>query len=599
MPPSLDLKLEVASSHKTVTAASILVSTLDKLGVTKAFGVSGGAIAAIWHSFSTSPIDVVHCRHETGAVFAATEYHFSSHEPVAVFTTSGPGLTNALTGLLSARDEGAKVILISPISPAANRTRWLIQETTFSTMPADLYRSGPLFHFASIIEDPAQLSQTMVQLAAGLRQPGGFMAHLAVPPSVQSASIECAYTGNVIGLAPNTSHMSLSPDSVKRYADLLLDGPTAIWVGFGARHAAEQVRELAIRLQARVICSPRGKGVFPENHPLFIGVTGMGGHDLVTTELAEIAPQHILVLGSRLGEPSSFYDARLTPGVSFIHVDIDPAVPGVSYPTVPTEAVCTEIGSFLTALLTHIPERSPYSLAQPTADQPTGSSLISTQLSLPLAANNHDRVRPQYLMKLIQARLIDPDVATLLADSGNSFVWTTHYLQFHRPNQYRVSTGVGSMGHAAAGVLGSAIALKNTSNAGSTPSSYKKAVAIVGDGAMLMNNEINTAVHHSAPALWIVLNDGRYNMCAQGMETLGLTGDATLPTVDFARFAIAQGATGLQAKNERQLEIALEAAIASTGPCVLDVWIDPTLRPPSDNRNSGLKRQMVFPQTPS
>ena len=142
------------------------------------------------------------------------------------------------------------------------------------------------------------------------------------------------------------------------------------------------------------------------------------------------------------------------------------------------------------------------------------------------------------------------------------------------------------MGHAAAGVLGAAIA-------------SKKAVAVVGDGAMLMNNEINTAVHCGAPALWIVLNDGRYNMCDQGMETLGLTADATLPAVDFSRFAIAQGATGLQAKNERQLETALEAAIASTGPCVLDVWIDPTLRPPSDNRNSGLKRQMVFPQTPS
>ena len=585
--PSLDLTLEGASSHKTITASSALVSSLHKLGVTKVFGVSGGAIAAIWHSFSTSAIEVIHCRHETGAVFAATEYHFASDEPVAVFTTSGPGLTNALTGLLAARDEGAKVILISPFSPAANRTRWLIQETTFSTMPADLYRSGPLFHFASVIEDPAQLNQTTVQLAAGLRRLGGFMAHLAVPPSVQSALIDRVPTRQVTASMLNPSQLSLSPASVKRYADLLLSGPTVIWVGFGARQAAQQVRELAIRLQARVICSPRGKGIFPENHPLFGGVTGMGGHDWVAAELAKIAPQHILVLGSRLGETSSFYDSRLTPSVSFIHVDIDPAVPGVSYPMVPTEAVCTEIGRFLTALLTHIPDHFPARLSEssPTAEPPTANASISNQ-GLLLTANSHGRVRPQYLMQLIQTRLIDPAAAILLADSGNSFVWTTHYLQFTRPGQYRVSTGVGSMGHAAAGVLGAAIA-------------SKKAVAVVGDGAMLMNNEINTAVHCGAPALWIVLNDGRYNMCDQGMETLGLTADATLPAVDFSRFAIAQGATGLQAKNERQLETALEAAIASTGPCVLDVWIDPTLRPPSDNRNSGLKRQMVFPQTPS
>lgn len=600
MSSGLEFNREVAPPHPRMTAASALVSGLSQLGVTKVFGVSGGAIAAIWHSFSTSAIEVVHCRHETGAVFAATEYHFASNEPVAVFTTSGPGLTNALTGILAARDEGAKVILISPFSSAPNRTRWLIQETTFSTLPADCYRPGPLFHFASILEDPAQLNQTLVQLAAGFRRPNGFIAHLAIPPAVQSASIDHALSialrETVTALVAQTSSLAIAAGSVKRYAELLLTGPTAIWVGFGARHAAAQVRQLATRLEARVICSPRGKGVFPENHPLFMGVTGMGGHDIAATKLAAIAPRHILVVGSRLGESSSFYDARLTPGVSFIHVDIDPAVPGVSYPTVPTEAVCADIGSFLTALLVHIPARRPPGQAPPTTSPLTDERApASTEASRPATANRHGRVRPPYLMEIIQTQLIDPAVAILLADSGNAFVWATHYLQFSQPGQYRLSTGVGSMGHTAAGVLGAALALKKSPNA----NLGKKAVAIVGDGAMLMNNEINTAVHYSAPAIWIVLNDGRYNMCAQGMETLGLTADATIPAVDFACFAIAQGAMGLRVENEPQLESAIAAAITSPGPCVIDVWIDPDLRPPADNRNRGLKRQMVFPQPPS
>jgi acetolactate synthase-1/2/3 large subunit len=453
----------------------------------------------------------------------------------------------------------------------------LIQETTVSTMPAGLYRSGSPFHFASIIEDPAQLPQTRIQLAAGLARPGGFVAHIALPTSVQSAPI-----AKMSHFQFQTPILELSAASVERYVDLLLNDSVAIWVGFGARHAADKVRELAKRLQAPVICSPRGKGIFPEDDPLFFGVTGIGGHETTAVAIAQLAPKHILVLGSRLGEASSFYDSRLTPNISFIHVDIDPAVPGVSYPAVPTVPVCTEIGSFLTAILSHIPDRLINNKLS------NGSlSLAKAGHSTLAARDDSHRVRPQYLMQVIQSKIVDHSEATLLADSGNSFIWTTHYLKFAAPRRYRVSTGVGSMGHAAAGVLGAALALKG------------KAVAVLGDGAMLMINEINTAVHCSAQAVWIVLNDARYNMCAQGMETLGLTADATIPEVDFASFASDQGAMGIRVENERQLEAAIDQAMSTTRPCVLDVLIDPDLRPPSDNRNRGLKSQMVFPNKPT
>jgi thiamine pyrophosphate-dependent acetolactate synthase large subunit-like protein len=556
-----------------LTASLALVTALSELGVTKAFGISGGAMAALWHSLSMSPIDVIHCRHETGAAFAAIEYHFAAGEPVVVFTTSGPGLTNALTGMLAAHDEGAKIILISAFSSAPKRGRWLIQETTVSTLPADLYKSGSLFHFASIIENPTQLAQSRIQLAAGLSQPGGFIAHIALPTSVQSAPV-----AKMAHSQFQRPILELSAASIKPYVEPLLNGSVAIWVGFGARHASEQVRELAKRLQAPVICSPRGKGIFPEDDPLFIGVTGIGGHETAAVAIAQLAPKHILVLGSRLGEASSFYDPRLTPAVSFIHVDIDPAVPGVAYPDVTTVPVCAEIDSFLTAILSRIPD-------QPSSRNPSDGSLSLAKVgySTLLAHDDSCRVRPQYLMQVIQNKIVDHSAAILLADSGNSFIWTTHYLKFVTPQRYRVSTGVGSMGHAAAGVLGAAIALNG------------KAVAVLGDGAMLMTNEINTAVHCGAQAVWIVLNDARYNMCAQGMATLGLTADASIPEVNFASFAIAQGAMGIRVENERQLESAVEQAMSTTRPCLLDVLIDPDLRPPSDNRNSVLKSQMVFP----
>ena len=180
-------------------------------------------------------------------------------------------------------------------------------------------------------------------------------------------------------------------------------------------------------------------------------------------------------------------------------------------------------------------------------------------------------------MAAIQRVAVDGHNCLVLAESGNSFAWATHSLRFKEAGRYRVSTGVGSMGHCAAGVVGAALA-------GSRP-----AVAIVGDGAMLMNNEINTAVKVGAPAVWVVLNDSRYNMCEQGMASLGLEADAAIPEVDFAMLAKAMGAAGEIVESELDLDRALETALLAKRPYVLDIRIDPTRPAPSMARNRGLR----------
>src|SRR4051812_43826593 len=121
------------------TLAHTLVDALLQLGVRQAFGVSGGAMATLWHALSASRLQVCHFRHESGAAFAAAEASLASSRPVLVFTTTGPGLTNALTGLMAARCEGAKVIAVSACSSAPSRGRFAIQETSEATMPAGLY----------------------------------------------------------------------------------------------------------------------------------------------------------------------------------------------------------------------------------------------------------------------------------------------------------------------------------------------------------------------------------------------------------------------------------------------------------------------------
>jgi thiamine pyrophosphate-dependent acetolactate synthase large subunit-like protein len=552
------------ASPASLTVAEGLTKALRSLGVVHAFGVCGGAQALLWAAFSRH-LEVLHFRHECGAAFAATEAHFVSGRPVVVFTTTGPGITNALTGMLAARSEGAKLVLVSAYASAPSRGRGGIQETSGYTMPTSaLFEPGPWFDDAVILETPDQLPQVMRRIAAGFARTGAYVAHITIPNAVQGAPL----SQNLPKLTGTSVGPAVSRLAIARCVELLSSGPFAIWAGFGARGAAPALRELAERAGAPVLCSPRAKGVFPEDHPLFVGVTGMGGHTgAAVAYLREQAPRRVLVLGTRLGEPTSFWNPGLVPEGGFIHVDIDSSVPGVAYPQAETYAVQADVGDFLAELLRAWPAvgvKSTLSLPRPHPVHP--------------AAGDTGRVRPDVLMGAIQRSVVDGSDAVVLAESGNSFTWATNYLRFAQPQRYRVSTNLGSMGHAATGVLGAAI-------------DGRRAVAIVGDGAMLMNSEVNTAVKGQLPVLWIVLNDGRYNMCYQGMAALDMAGvaDAVFPSVDFAMLARAMGADGARVDSEGALEAALAKAMSSTGPFVLDVIIDADQIAPTRGRNEGLR----------
>jgi thiamine pyrophosphate-dependent acetolactate synthase large subunit-like protein len=299
----------------------------------------------------------------------------------------------------------------------------------------------------------------------------------------------------------------------------------------------------------------------------------LGGHGSVFSYVQQQPPLRTLVLGTRLGEPTCFWNPLLVPPGGFIHVDIDPSVPGVAYPNAETFAVQSDIKAFVKALLQH---------EHLIASSAATASWLPRPESLEITEAPDSPVRPEVLMEAIQKVVVEGSDAIVLAECGNSFLWTTHLLRFAQTNRYRISTGVGAMGQAVAGVVGAAAAR------------HGKAVAIVGDGAMLMNNEINTAVKYQAPAVWIVLNDARYNMSHQGMAMLKLSGaDATIPETDFAMIARGMGAEAIRINRESDLISALEQAMAATGPIVLDVIIDPDRRAPSKGRNQGLASQGV------
>jgi acetolactate synthase-1/2/3 large subunit len=550
--------------------AHTLLDALEAMGVQRAFGVMGGALVPFYSALLRSSMSVVHFRHESGAAFAATEASLAAGAPTLVFATTGPGLTNALTGTINARWEGAKIVLVSGTTPRARRGRFALQESHERALGACLYGPNGPFDEAASIDDPAELPRVIHLLERGFSSRRGFVAHLGIPLHVQAARAPCRPTklaGARWGdIAPSTE---IVDEVLARLRE-----PFALWLGFGARHAAGPIRALAERTGAPVIATPRGKGIFPEDHPRYLGTSGaFGGDPDLARRLQASKVSRLLVLGSRLGEVSTAYLDDLIPPRGLVHVDLDPEVFGGAFPGAETFPVHAEIEQLVTALLPRLGPEHHHLVPFPPRKAPER-----------LVARREPRVRPELLMHHVQSRIVEGSDSVLLSESGNAFAWTARHLRFSSPGRYRQSGLFCPMGHASAGVVGAALA------------TGRRAVAVVGDGALLMQNEINTAVATGAKATWIVLNDARYGMVDQGLARLGCAGaDLTFPEVDFAALARALGARGATVSSERDLPAGLEESMGGEGPFVLDVHIDPSEPAPFGDRLRSIDDQTHCP----
>jgi acetolactate synthase-1/2/3 large subunit len=563
------------------TVTDLVLDSLIAHGCTRAFGILGGAAVPLFSELVRRGLDPIHVRHESGAVFVALEHELAGGGPGLVFTTTGPGLTNALTGMAAARQEGGHVVLVSAFTGAERRGRGAFQETNTHTYPnCGLFANGGWFDYAVDLQHPAEAVVVRARLMEGLARPGGFVAHVAIPLGLQTAPAAANAAQGGLSLIANNTPQSMIDAALPELAGKRV----AIWVGHGGRHAAAAIRQLVDTLDARVMCSPRAKGIFPESDPRFLGVTGFGGHANVFSGLAGFAPETTLVLGSRLGELTSFWDPRLIAGTRLVHVDVDSSAFSAAYPEAETLGVCSEIGDWVAGVLTRLPA-------------PRITHVPSIVRPAPLEAESDEHVaseppgtdvRPSRLMAALQRHVVEATDIPIGAEPGNSFLWTTNLLRFDEPHRFRTSMAFGSMGHFTAGVFGTALARRGP------------AIAVVGDGAMLMGNELSSAVSLGVPAIWIVLNDGCYGLVAAGMQGLGVEPfGLDFHRVDFAEYARALGASGLCVRSEDDLDEALKTTLelAKAGPVVLDVHVDRAELAPFGERNRSLADQSSEPRS--
>jgi acetolactate synthase-1/2/3 large subunit len=298
-------------------------------------------------------------------------------------------------------------------------------------------------------------------------------------------------------------------NAIKQASDRLLHARKAcILAGSGVNlsGAHEELRQLAERLRIPVATTPQGKGAFPENHMLSLGVFGLAGSPLAEQYILSEDPDLLLVVGTSLGEASTCnWDARLGTSRTMIQIDIDPCEIGKNYP-----ADIGIVGDARSALreLGYQVERDLQWLERPEAGGLTWFKSFKAATPARISPERMDAedvpLKPQRVMKEMREAL--PADAALFVDIGTCMSWAIHYYPVYKPGTFFINMGFASMGHAVASCIGGQLARPGD-----------PVVALSGDAAFAMNGmEVHTAVDNDIPAIWVVLNNGGNGMVHHG-----------------------------------------------------------------------------------
>jgi acetolactate synthase-1/2/3 large subunit len=537
--------------------ADVLVRGLREHGVRVVFGLPGGAISPIHDALLDFPdIQVVTSRHESGAVFAAAGYAQAGGKLGVALVTSGPGVLNAFTALASAYCDGLPLLLLVGESPRKSQGRGGLQDGSAH----HLNIVGMLSHVSKMARElvepanaPALLRRAIATALSGRQGP----VVLTLPLDAALAD------GPPTEIESDVSISHVVPGAaVQRAADLLARAErVAIFAGSGVRrgNAAGPLRLLAERLQCPVMTTPKAKGVFPEDHPLSLGVFGIGGHPS-TVDYLKDGVDVLLVVGSSLGElATEGWTKLLCPRQALVHVDVDALPIGRSYATAlgivaPAQVFLRQLAIALSSL-----ERAP--------------RVFGLRAHALADASDTLLVSPQRALDELQ-QILPPDTI-YTCDVGEHSVFATHYLRLARPDQFIFFQGLGSMGASIGAAIGAQLAKPERSVA-----------VICGDACFAMNAaEVATAVELGLRLRIFVFNDQRMGMVELGNEVVyGRSPSFPTAPMDVQKLARGFGAETLRVRRSGDLLRTAPFLRSCTGTVVVDVRIDPSVRLPKKGR---------------
>ena len=509
------------------SGAQALVEALERAGAEVVFGYPGANIVDVYERLQRAKFRFVLGRHEQGCTHMADGYARATGRPGVVVVTSGPGATNAITGLATANVDGVPLVLISGQVPLSQIGTDAFQEADMTGICRAATKHS--FLVKSADEIPETVAQAFYIATHG--KPGAVV--IDVPKNVQEELTAAQYPER-ISLRAYHPERAATTAQVSRFAKWLNEAKRPVLFAGGgviAANAAKDVAALAKRANVPVATTLMGIGSFDERDPLSLGFAGLYGTRVANEAIA--AADLVIALGVRFNDRVTGDVAKYARKPKIVHIDCDPS--SVDKNVTVDLGIVADIKDLLTTVNSRV---------RPSEHAEWLKQVSAWKKGDPAASSSRARRLVESISRATKGQAI------LVADVGNHQMACARHYAHALPRHFLTSGGMGTMGFAIPAAIGAAIARPD-----------EKVVAVVGDGGAQMTfEELIVAVELKLPVTFVVVNNAALGMV-----------NTPISSPDFVKLAQAYGAKGVRVSDPKKLDAAIAKAVKAKRPVLVEV----------------------------
>jgi acetolactate synthase I/II/III large subunit len=549
-----------------LTGAQILINELKAEGVDTIFGYPGGAVIDIYDELVKTDIRHILVRHEQGAVHAADGYARASGKVGVCLVTSGPGATNAVTGIASAYMDSIPLVVLTGQVPTHLIGNDAFQEVDIVGI------TRPCTKHNYLVKDTADLGRVIREAfyIARSGRPGPVL--IDIPKDVANSSVNYKPPAETKMRSYNPNYHPNTKQLQKVVKLLKSAKRPLIFTGGGVilSKASGELTQLARNLEIPVTGSLMGLGSFPGTDPLWLGMIGM--HGTYRSNMSASNCDLMIAVGVRFDDRVTGKTDTFAAHAKIVHIDIDPTSIRKNVPvSIPVVGDCRASLEKLNQLVDEADMGEIEKNRRPWLEQ-----IEQWKNTNPLAYDQKDTIKPQFVVEKLYE--LTQGKAIITTEVGQNQMWAAQYYHFDRPDHFITSGGLGTMGFGLPAAIGAQMAQPD-----------KLVVDIAGDGSIQMNiQEMATAVAFNLPVKIVILNNCYLGMVRQWQELFYEKNYACTcmdNAPDFVKLAEAFGAVGLRATKPEEVEAVLKRGLAIPGPVIMDFTVE--------------KEECVYPMVPA